>query len=262
MAGTVSVTSVQVKSAKPGPVAPVAPLAPAGPAGPASEDLAAALKSADWSDWSLMSFVVSEEFLMSAPVIFLAATAPPEAATTRAMTSRATPGRVLGGLHREAPQPPFFQLSSPDGRKICGSTRSLGSAGTRLGGMEFFCYHRDRPGSAGAARRAAGRALVLHGPVREEMIARGPTLAATATRPPAACTSSTCPIPPPPGRSPSTSRATRRASTGTCCCAGGAIAGAHHVGLPRRPDGGNRYLVLGLGRGRPPTSPCRPTGTS
>jgi hypothetical protein len=58
--------------------------------------------------------------------------------------------------------------------------------------MRFFCYHRDRPGFA------ALRDTVLeeHRPCMDryaaETIARDPT--STATRPPAACTSSTCRI--------------------------------------------------------------------
>jgi hypothetical protein len=32
--------------------------------------------------------------------------------------------------------------------------------------------------------------------------------------------------------------------------------------FPGGPTGGNRYLVLGLGSGRLPTSPSRPTGTN
>ena len=32
--------------------------------------------------------------------------------------------------------------------------------------------------------------------------------------------------------------------------------------FPGGRTGGNRYLVLGLGAGRPPTSTCRPTGTN
>lgn len=64
--------------------------------------------------------------------------------------------------------------------------------------MRFFCYHRDRPGSA------APRDTVLedHWPCMDryaaEMIARDPI--STVTRPPAACTSSICRISPPRGR--------------------------------------------------------------
>ena len=33
--------------------------------------------------------------------------------------------------------------------------------------MEFFCYHRDRPGSMALRDELLDEHLVLHGPVRE-----------------------------------------------------------------------------------------------
>ena len=117
--------------------------------------------------------------------------------------------------------------------------------------MEFFCYHRDRPGSVALRDELLEEHWSYMDRYATEMIARGPTFAATATRPPAACTSSTCPIPPPPARSPSTSRTTRPACTGTCCCAGGAtLLGRTMWDFPGGRTGGNRYLVLGLGTGQ------------
>ena len=90
-------------------------------------------------------------------------------------------------------------------------------------GVEFFCYHRDRPGSMTLRDKLLEQALVLHGPVQAEMIARGPTLAGDGDTPtgsvhivgqldPAAARAFAFDGP-----------ATRPVCTGTCCCAGGAI---------------------------------------
>ena len=127
--------------------------------------------------------------------------------------------------------------------------------------MEFFCYHRDRPGSLSLRAELLEEHWSYMDQYAGEMIARGPTLADDCETP----TGSVHIIDLPDRRHRPRVRLRRaelpgRGLPGRAAAAVAQPAGAHHVGLSRRPDRGNRYLVLGLGDGptaRPPTSPCR-----
>ena len=127
-------------------------------------------------------------------------------------------------------------------------------------GMEFFCYHRDRPDSAALRDELLAEHWTYMDRYAAEMIARGPTLSGDTA------TGSVHIVDVP---DPAAARAfafdeptTRPACTGTCCCAVAQHAGPHHVGLPRRPDRRCRYLVLGLGAGPAADLAVPQTGTS
>lgn len=133
----------------------------------------------------------------------------------------------------------------------------------RTAGMEFFCYHRDRSGSVALRSELLEEHWSYMDRYAKEMIARGPTLASDGDMPTGSVHIVDLPDP--------------AAARAFAFDEPGYQAGVYRDVLLRRwrnmlgrtmwdfpggRTGGNRYLVLGLGSGRPPTPPCRPTGTS
>ena len=129
-------------------------------------------------------------------------------------------------------------------------------------GMEFFCYHRDRPGSVALRDELLEEHWAYMDRYAAQMIARGPTFDGDGDTPTGSVHISTCPTRRRPRICLRRALLPGRGVPGRAAAPVAQPAGADHVGLPRRPNRGNRYLVLGLGAGRPPTSPCRQTGTS
>ena len=58
-----------------------------------------------------------------------------------------------------------------------GRTSEITGVMVKTGGVEFFCYHRDRPGSAALRAELREEHWSYMDRFQEEMIARGPTLA-------------------------------------------------------------------------------------
>jgi len=100
-------------------------------------------------------------------------------------------------------------------------------------GVEFFCYHRDRPGSTTLRDELREQHWSYMDRYQAQMIARGPTFAEDGDTPAGSVHIVDVPGPPPPARSRSTSPATRPACTGTCCCAAGATRWAAPCGTSR-----------------------------
>ncbi|MER7742766.1 YciI family protein [Streptomyces sp. NPDC096538] len=116
--------------------------------------------------------------------------------------------------------------------------------------MEFFCYHRDRPGSLALREELLEEHLSYMDRYAKELIARGPTLADNGETPTGSVHIVDLPDP--------------AAARAFAFDEPGYQAGAYRDVLLRRwrnvlgrtmwdfpggPSGGNRYLVLGLGEG-------------
>lgn len=127
-------------------------------------------------------------------------------------------------------------------------------------GMEFFCYHRDRPGSAALRRAMLEEHLCYMDRYEKEMTARGPTLADDGVTPTGSVHILDLPDP--------------GAARAFAFDEPGYQAGAYRDVLLRRwrnelgrsmwefPGGradGNRYLVIGLGA-EPGAGPDTPDG--
>jgi uncharacterized protein len=98
---------------------------------------------------------------------------------------------------------------------------------------------------------------------RAQMIARGPALASDGGAPTGSVHIVGLPIPLPPARSPLTSPATKPGVYRDVLLRRWRNLLGHTIwDFPGSRAGGHRYLVLGLGAGRPPALPCRRTGTS
>ena len=116
--------------------------------------------------------------------------------------------------------------------------------------VEFFCYHRDRPGSVALRDELLEEHWSYMDRYQAELIARGPTLADDGDTPtgsvhlvdlPRSCCR--------PGVRLRRARLPGRRVPGCAAAPLAQHAGAHHVGLPGGRTGGHRYLVLGLGTG-------------
>ena len=130
-------------------------------------------------------------------------------------------------------------------------------------GMEFFCYHRDRPGSVRLREELLEEHWSYMDRYQAEMIARGPTLADDGDTPTGSVHILGLP-------DPAAARAFafeepnyRPACTGTCCCASGATCWAAPCGTSPVA----RTAVTGTWcsasvRARARTLPCRRNGTS
>jgi uncharacterized protein YciI len=118
-------------------------------------------------------------------------------------------------------------------------------------GVEFFCYHRDRPGSVTLRDEMLDKHWTYMDRYAAEMIARGPTLAADGDTPTGSVHILDLPDP--------------AAARAFAFDEPGYQAGVYRDVLLRRwrnllgrtmwdfpggPTGGNRYLVLGLGTGQ------------
>jgi uncharacterized protein YciI len=99
--------------------------------------------------------------------------------------------------------------------------------------MEFFCYHRDRPGSLPLREELLEEHWSYMGRYATEMIARGPTLADDGDTPTGSVHIVALPDPSAAHTSPSTSQTTRPARTGTCCYAGGGTCWGSPCGTSR-----------------------------
>jgi hypothetical protein len=88
--------------------------------------------------------------------------------------------------------------------------------------MEFFCYHRDRPGSASLRHALLQEHWSYMDRYGTDIIARGPTFASDGDSPTGSVHIVDLQIPPLLASLPSTSLTTRSAYTGTCSYAGGA----------------------------------------
>src|SRR6516164_2006888 len=125
--------------------------------------------------------------------------------------------------------------------------------------MEFFCYHRDRPGSVRLREELLEQHWSYMDRYQAEMIARGPTLAGDGDTPTGSVHIVGLPGPAARERSPSTSRTTRPACTGTCCCAGGVTCWGAPCGTsPAARTAATGTWCSASAPGRPPTCPCRP----
>lgn len=129
--------------------------------------------------------------------------------------------------------------------------------------MEFFCYHRDRPDSVKLREDLLEAHWSYMDGYAKELIARGPTFGDDGETPSGSVHIVGLPDP--------------AAARAFAFDEPNYQAGAYRDVLVRRwrnllgrtmwdfpggRDGGNRYLVLGLGSGSPPTSSCRRTGTT
>ncbi|GGZ91508.1 hypothetical protein GCM10010389_32430 [Streptomyces echinoruber] len=129
--------------------------------------------------------------------------------------------------------------------------------------MEFFCHHRDRPGSLALRHELLEEHWSSMDRYAAKLIARGPTLADDGVTPTGSVHIVDLP-------DPAAARAfafdepnhqagvyrdvlLRRWRT---------MLGRTMGDFPGGREGDDRYLVLGLGAGSPPTSPYRPAGTS
>jgi uncharacterized protein YciI len=129
-------------------------------------------------------------------------------------------------------------------------TRGLGVM-VKTAGVEFFCYHRDRPGSVALREELSEQHWSYMDRYQEEMIARGPTLAADGDTPSGSLHILNLPGP----------AAARAFAFDEPNYQGGVyrdvllrrwrnLLGRTMWDFPGGRDGGNRYLVLGLGTGR------------
>ncbi|MFE3738204.1 YciI family protein [Streptomyces sp. NPDC059134] len=118
--------------------------------------------------------------------------------------------------------------------------------------MEFLCYHRDRPGSLPLRHELLEEHWSYMGRYAKEMIARGPTLADDGDTPTGSVHIVDLPDP----------AAARAFAFDEPSYQAGAYRdvllrrwrntlGRTMWEFPGEPGGGNRYLVLGLGAGRP-----------
>src|ERR1700722_20476704 len=122
----------------------------------------------------------------------------------------------------------------------------------KTAGMEFFCYHRDRPGSVPLREELTERHWSCRDGYATEMIARGPTLAGDGDTPTGSVHILSLPD----------SAAARAFVFDEPNYQAGVyrdvllrrwrnLLGRTMWDFPRGQDGGNRYLVLGLGAGQP-----------
>jgi uncharacterized protein len=118
-------------------------------------------------------------------------------------------------------------------------------------GMEFFCYHRDRPGSVTLREERAERHWSYMDRYQAELIARGPTLDGTGEAPTGSVHIVGLPGP----------AAARAFAFDEPNYQAGVyrdvllrrwrnLLGRSMWDFPGGPDGGHRYLVLGLGAGQ------------
>jgi uncharacterized protein len=118
-------------------------------------------------------------------------------------------------------------------------------------GVEFFCYHRDRPGSVALREQLGEQHWSYMDRYQAEMIARGPTLAADGDTPSGSVHILNLPGP----------AAARAFAFDEPNYQAGVyrdvllrrwrnLLGRTMWDFPGGPDGGNRYLVLGLGTGQ------------
>jgi uncharacterized protein len=118
-------------------------------------------------------------------------------------------------------------------------------------GVEFFCYHRDRPGSVALREQLSEQHWSYMDRYQAEMIARGPTLAADGDTPSGSVHILNLPGP----------AAARAFALDEPNYQAGVyrdvllrrwrnLLGRTMWDFPGGPDGGNRYLVLGLGTGQ------------
>ena len=126
-------------------------------------------------------------------------------------------------------------------------------------GMEFFCYHRDRPGSMALRDELLEEHWSYMDRYAKEMIARGPTLADD--RDTATGSVHILDLP-----DPATARAFAFDEPGyqagvyrTCCCAAGATCWGAPCGTsPAAVPAATDTLCSASARGRPPTSTVPP----
>jgi len=105
--------------------------------------------------------------------------------------------------------------------------------------MEFFCYHRDRPGSMALRKELLEEHWSYMDRYAKQMIARGPTLTSDGDLPTGSVHIRLQGAQLPGRRVP-----------GRFAAPVAQHAGAHNVGFPGGRTGGNRYLVLGFGTGQ------------
>jgi hypothetical protein len=121
----------------------------------------------------------------------------------------------------------------------------------KTAGVEFFCYHRDRPGSVALREELSEQHWSYMDRYQEEMIARGPTLAADGDTPSGSLHILNLPGP----------AAARAFAFDEPNYQAGVyrdvllrrwrnLLGRTMWDFPGGRDGGNRYLVLGLGTGQ------------
>jgi uncharacterized protein len=121
----------------------------------------------------------------------------------------------------------------------------------KTAGVEFFCYHRDRPGSVALREELSERHWSYMDRYQAEMIARGPTLAADGDTPSGSLHILNLPGP----------AAARAFAFDEPNYQAGVyrdvllrrwrnLLGRTMWDFPGGRDGGNRYLVLGLGTGQ------------
>jgi uncharacterized protein YciI len=129
--------------------------------------------------------------------------------------------------------------------------------------MEFFCYHRDRPGSVALRDELLEEHWSYMDRYAAQMIARGPTLAADGDTPTGSVHIVDLP-------DSAAARAFAFDEPGyqagvyrTCYCAGGITRWAAPCGtFPAAGPVATGTWCSASARGRPPTSPCRQDGTS
>jgi uncharacterized protein YciI len=129
--------------------------------------------------------------------------------------------------------------------------------------MEFFCYHRDRPGSATLRDELLEGHWSYMDRYATVMIARGPTLAGDADT--ATGSVHIVDLPDPvAARAFAFDEPNHQAGVyRECCCAGGATRWGARCGifLAVGPTATDTWCSASA-RDSPPKSPCRPTGTS
>jgi uncharacterized protein len=133
----------------------------------------------------------------------------------------------------------------------------------KTGGVEFFCYHRDRPGSAALREELLEEHWSYMDRYQAEMIARGPTLAGDGGEPTGSVHIVGLPDPAA-ARAFAFDEPNYQAGVyRTCCCAGGATCWGEPCGTsPAAGAAVTGTWCSASARDRPPTWPCLPTGTS
>jgi uncharacterized protein YciI len=128
--------------------------------------------------------------------------------------------------------------------------------------MEFFCYHRDRPGSVALREELLEEHWSYMDRYASQMIARGPTLASDGCTPTGSLHIVDLPDSAAARAFAFDEPGYQAVYTGTCCCAGGVTRWGAPCGTsPEAGPAAAGIWCSASARGKPPTLPCRLTGT-